>query len=197
MHQPSTSLTGVAAALALLSGVAGAAVNIYTPVSPIVTPSNDLRYINPFNNSTGLGYDGYVIFCTSGSLNSAVWEGDYAYETFFMPTTDYAVARLGGNEIIDENTIGSDTEAAIDFTGYTPGDIFYVGFAFRQSSEDGYNYGWAEVSYADNGAMTLYRFAHETEVGVGIVTPVPEPSAALLAAGGLAFLCSRRKRREA
>ncbi len=80
-------------------------------------------------------------------------------------------------------------------TFYGGGEDVVGYLAFRIWTEDGWHYGWLE---ANGGALGLEVFgiAWETEADKAIVAGlVPEPSAVLLAACGLAGLLSRRARR--
>lgn len=202
MQQPPSSLTGVAAALALLSGVAEAAMSVYTFNPVHVSDRQAPTYfatIDPMNPSvvSSSPSGGIFYFCLQADLSNVYIVDTGEYDMLFMPTDSFRVDRLAADYEIGAGTIGTTNGVAmIDASDYAFDERFFVGFALRESgSSDPYHYGWVEVSFAADGDLSIYRIGYETEAGVSATTgAVPEPSSALLAATGLLALVGRRKR---
>jgi hypothetical protein len=110
---------------------------------------------------------------------------------------------LTGGELIDASrTFNSGLNTLVAKGGSSPGfagefafaGVSYVGLRFDLPTTTGDHFGWVEV-IRDFGTLTLTRYAYETEPGVGISTPVPEPGTiALLVAGAAGILAMRRRR---
>jgi hypothetical protein len=201
--QPSSPLTGVAAAMALLSSVAGAAVQVYTfdPVHVSDRGTVNFATIDPLNpavvSSSPVG--GIFYFCLNANLSSVYLVDTEGYDMLFMPMDSLRVERLEADYEIGVTTIGTENQLAmLNADDYVFDERFFVGFAFREQGsafEDPYHYGWAEVSFASDGDLSIYRIGYDTDAGVSITTgAVPEPSSALLTATGLLALAGRRKR---
>jgi hypothetical protein len=198
--QSSSPLTGVAAAMAVLTSAASAAVQVYTPNPVHVSDRAVVNFatIDPVTpNITNVSSGGVFYFCLNSNFANVYLVSTGEYDVLFMPTDSFRVQRLDSGAEIGDSTIGTDDYVvSIDNVDYTFGEKFFVGFGFRErETGNDYNYGWAEVSFADDGDLSIYRIGYETDAGVSITTGVvPEPSSALLAATGLLALAGRRKR---
>lgn len=205
-------VTGVAAALALLSSEAEAAVQIFTPAAPIVvdTEADWGLSFDPMSNAYSVG-NGIVdtggeplLFCLStnfdGGAFMASWLSPVAMDVVTqVPEGEFTVAPIGAGEVIGSPTVGLESSAYFDFSNYNAGDKFFIGYGFKdQGSTDPHYYGWAEVSFAPDGDMTLYSWAYEDVAGESIITgaAIPETSSTALLAGGFALaLCTRKRSR--
>ncbi|MFN7142098.1 MAG: hypothetical protein ACK4UN_22485, partial [Limisphaerales bacterium] len=132
-----------------------------------------------------------------------LWPGDvewarirgYGYPTtqgavmieseFGLPTT---VRRLSEGDTVDSSGIwgayddwqnpGAGWETTATFLTFYHGQRGYIGLRLtNKGSTPSYNYGWADVTFHNDGAglFTLHRWAIETEVGKPVVVLPPEP----------------------
>jgi hypothetical protein len=94
---------------------------------------------------------------------------------------------------------GNDNEIVGDWGG--GGTVTgFVGLRVPSLDLTDYQYGWANFTYnsaSGSESLTLNSYAVETNPGVGITTPVPEPSAITCLAMGAAGLVAMRRRRAA
>ena len=157
--------------------------------------------VNNFNRTLTTGWDDGVFFSYDAVNQTIVEEGtdaNYSFFAAFFGKGGNFQSRPGTNWIVSAPfspgaSVGSDAT-------WTRSDIFtsgnYVGLRADQGSGN-YNYGYAKYSVSGT-SMTLESVAFETTVNTSIVTPIPEPSAALLGlAGGAAALLGIRRRKAA
>ena len=86
-----------------------------------------------------------------------------------------------------------NTHLGVGAPSFIDGTIGYLGFTFDLSGTP--VYGFAEVTLTANGAGVLHGWAYEdTGAPITITSPVPEPSAGLLALVSAGVLAMRRRR---
>ena len=125
----------------------------------------------------------YALFTVANGLNSAN----------LAPGT-----LINGSSTFFAGTGGVQT---VDIADGTTGTI---GFKFNPASTDGFtpgangtptNFGWFRLSVDTVGGGKIVDWAYESTPGVGITTPVPEPSAlGCLALGAMGLAAMRRRR---
>ena len=171
------------------------------------------------NSPFDINSDGTVdfVFQGHGIFSTLTSEGDNRYTGFIDATGFYSdqVVPIQAGTILGSDTSftlggwyrGDESGSPIGFLlGYDTSGFMqfadaYIGVEFQ--AEDGIHYGWIHYvgfsvakpfSINLNGGF-IDSWAWETEPGKAIIAGlIPEPSPALLAAGGVVLLFSRRKR---
>jgi hypothetical protein len=161
--------------------------------------------VNNFNRTLYNGYDD-TIFFSYNAVNQTIVQASSGY----CIGAGFWSSKGGGGFLNNYGTVdsyrvtsahiapGASVDSATTWVTYgailTSGN--YVGLRVDQGGGN-YNYGYAAYSLNDT-SMTLESVAFETTVNTAIVTPIPEPSASLLAlAGGAAALVGIRRRKAA
>ena len=164
--------------------------------------------VNNFNRTLTSGWTDGVFFSYDAINQTIVEEGARFDFNFFggfwsgkganfqsdsNSQSDNALYALANAPFAPGASVGSEATWTT-YANFTSGN--YVGLRADQGSGN-YNYGYAKYSVSDT-SMTLESVAFETTVNTSIVTPIPEPSAALLGlAGGAAALLGIRRRKAA
>lgn len=163
--------------------------------------------VNNFNRTLTSGFTDGVYFNYDALNQTIVEEGEFGVNIFggfwegkggFFQSNNNGTINNGTNWMASAPfapgaSVGSEATWNT-FANFTSGN--YVGLRVDQGNGD-YNYGYVKYSFSDT-SMTLESVAFETTVNTAIVTPIPEPSAALLGlAGGAAALVGIRRRKAA
>ena len=122
------------------------------------------------------------------SVGSILGEPKVAWRWLSSDTSDMFVDP-------DENSFAGITICFGECEGPFEGQRGFVGIEFEL--DDGVHYGYfdLQVFNAPSPGGRLFGWTWETQPGVPIVTrTIPEPSASILIAGSLAFLCTRRRK---
>ncbi|MDP0501298.1 MAG: PEP-CTERM sorting domain-containing protein [Verrucomicrobiota bacterium JB022] len=204
---------GIAAAMALLASEASAAVQIFVPNPAPYEGAYAgvyVHHIDVAGATIGPGFESGLLLClssslqgTSGIITSMDSAREYIFDAYSVNRGCYTSNHptfLSEGDLVSADTASFVGGLSFDFVGnsYTAGDVFYLGYGFRdKGSSDLYNYGWMELSFAENGNVSVYRWAYEDVAGASTVIPgaaVPEPAHAALVLGGIGLLVAARKR---
>jgi hypothetical protein len=198
-----------------------AGVVLHTLATPLSCDySNQWIYFNLTTGDATTTYDGsldgvgaFTIYAKSYSGFFYSWSyaysGDSTYYTTAYTTIDlstYAALFNSGSTI--DGALNFNSSPTVDYyngstitlDGNADGTHYYMGFTFGDATST--YYGWAEVSIASDGVVTLYSMAYDSVAGTAIITGVPEPSdsaalAGLLAGSAAAFGAIRRRKNKA
>jgi hypothetical protein len=158
--------------------------------------------VTNFNRTLTSGWSDGIYFSYDAVNQTIVEEGGRLDYNFFGGFWSGKGANFQSNNVLyvlanasfaPGASVGSEATWTT-YANFTSGN--YVGLRADQGSGN-YNYGYAKYSVSDT-SMTLESVAFETTLNTSIVTPIPEPSAALLGlAGGAAALVGIRRRKAA
>lgn len=212
-------VTGAMALGAVALAPSAQAIVVYSGVVNIAIPNTTAGlYVNVIDGSTYSGPNTFPALGGPGAnfdfnlFGSSLW-------TAFSPTTSGqsaptvpvtsrgyvassatgGVLNLAAGTVIGGSSVfntGSPTASAI-----TTGGPAVFGFRFRNendlstAADDTVHYGWARVILSNGVPGTLVDYAFESSALTAITTPIPEPSAMLLAGLGVAGLLARTRRR--
>lgn len=201
--------------MALLSTEAAAAVQVFVPnPSPYEGPvegGGGLHYVDVDGNDYGpiTSTSPGLPFCVGPNLEfgGIVPTYDSEHEYLFVGEgvnmgcyTQYQPTLLSPGDIVgSENAVVDSPYLAFDFANYTPDEVFFLGYGFRdKGSSDTYKYGWLEFSYSSDSTLSVYSWGYEDQPGVATPIPgaaIPEPSQIALVAGGLGLAAVAMRKR--
>jgi hypothetical protein len=92
-----------------------------------------------------------------------------------------------------ESPRGTSNDLQASDGEFNPGDQGYLAIRFDDGGD--FYYGWVDLTRANVGILTLYRWALEDVANVAVVTPVPEPTVPALSLLALGATGLRRRRR--
>jgi hypothetical protein len=197
---------------AYLAGAAGTAAMLGAPQAEAAVTAVSFGFGPTLTTSDGVDQNSAVVGGSFGNIawggyssqSYVGWSGGGGGKFYHNPTqlphaigsakflAASTVVGAGGNGSLGRAVFASTYESQ---NAYTTDQLDkYIGF--RTSTN---HYGWANVSWvASTKVLTIHSAFVESEVGNSItISPVPEPSRALLAIAGLGGMALRRRRKQA
>jgi hypothetical protein len=129
--------------------------------------NGNLDFINRSSGNDPVKVAGGVTIGPTSLAGGSVWYGAVSYQT-------------------------SSNDLQANDGEFNPGDQGYLAIRFEDGGD--YYYGWVDLTMANDGIMTVNRWALEDVANVAVVTPIPEPTVPALSLLALGATGLRRRR---